>query len=40
VPAESNAQLVREIADISVRLGRPVATPAETRRMLAFDAGR
>jgi 3-keto-5-aminohexanoate cleavage enzyme len=34
VPAKTNAELVRIIADISERLGRPVATPDEARRIL------
>jgi 3-keto-5-aminohexanoate cleavage enzyme len=38
VPAKTNAELVRIIADISERLGRPVATPAEARRILNMPA--
>ena len=34
--AESNAQLVERTADIAEQLGRPVATPAEARELLAL----
>lgn len=34
VPAETNAELVREIAEISTLLGRPPATPEQARRTL------
>lgn len=36
VLAESNAELVRLAADMSQRLGRSVATPAEARRLLSL----
>ncbi|MFB6299777.1 MAG: 3-keto-5-aminohexanoate cleavage protein [Halobacteriales archaeon] len=32
--AESNAQLVERIVDIAERLGRPIATPTQTREIL------
>jgi len=34
VDAKTNAELVREIAEISERLGRPAATPAQARKIL------
>lgn len=36
VPATSNAQLVEMAADLSVRLGRRVATPSEAREILGL----
>jgi 3-keto-5-aminohexanoate cleavage enzyme len=36
VPAKLNAELVSEIADISLRLQRPVATPSQARKMLGI----
>lgn len=38
VKAKTNAELVRMIADISERLGRPVATPAQARKILGMEA--
>jgi 3-keto-5-aminohexanoate cleavage enzyme len=38
VPAESNAQLVARLVRIAGELGRPVATPAETRELLGIPA--
>jgi 3-keto-5-aminohexanoate cleavage enzyme len=35
--AESNAQLVRRVADLAETLGRPVASPAEARAILGID---
>jgi 3-keto-5-aminohexanoate cleavage enzyme len=35
--AESNAQLVRRVADLAETLGRPVASPAEARAILDID---
>jgi 3-keto-5-aminohexanoate cleavage enzyme len=40
VPAESNAQLVARIARLARELDRPVATPAEARRVLRLPATR
>lgn len=40
VPAESNSQLISEVVDLSRRLGRPVATPAQAREMLAIGRTR
>jgi 3-keto-5-aminohexanoate cleavage enzyme len=36
VPCRLNAELVKEIADISLSLQRPIATPAEAKRLLAI----
>ncbi|MCL1838241.1 MAG: 3-keto-5-aminohexanoate cleavage protein [Propionibacteriaceae bacterium] len=36
VPVESNAQLVTMIADISTRLGRPIATPEQARQIMGL----
>lgn len=36
VPAESNAQLVERVVRIAKELGRPVATPQETREILGL----
>jgi 3-keto-5-aminohexanoate cleavage enzyme len=35
--AESNAQLVARLVRIAAEIGRPVATPAEARRMLGLN---
>ena len=37
VLAQSNAQLVARIARISEETGRPVATPAEARKILGIE---
>ncbi len=37
VAAKTNAELIELIADISTRLGRPPATPDETRKMLRMQ---
>ncbi len=37
--APSNAALVRRATGLAAAAGRPVATPAETRRMLGLDPG-
>lgn len=37
-PAASNAQLVERVARLAAELGRPVATPAEARRVLSLEA--
>jgi 3-keto-5-aminohexanoate cleavage enzyme len=36
VPAQSNAQIVARIARIAAELGREVATPDDTRRILGL----
>jgi uncharacterized protein (DUF849 family) len=36
--AASNAELVARVADLSEAAGRPVATPADTRRILGLQA--
>lgn len=36
VPAESNAQLVERVVRIAAEVGRPIATPAETRELLGL----
>ena len=38
--AKSNAQLVERIARIAKEIGRPVATPAETRKLLSLRANQ
>jgi 3-keto-5-aminohexanoate cleavage enzyme len=40
VPAQSNAQIVARIARISRELGREIATPDDTRRILGLPARR
>ncbi len=40
VPAQSNAQLVARIARIARELGRNIASPAETRKMLGVKVKR
>jgi len=37
VLAASNAELVRKVAGIAARYGRPLATPAEARRILGME---
>jgi 3-keto-5-aminohexanoate cleavage enzyme len=36
--ATSNAELVQRVAELAAKLGRPVATPAEARRILGLRA--
>jgi 3-keto-5-aminohexanoate cleavage enzyme len=36
--ASSNAELVQRVAELAARFGRPVATPAEARRILGLAA--
>ena len=36
--AASNAELVKRVADLTAKFGRPVATPAEARRILKLRA--
>ena len=36
--ATSNAELVKRVAELTVKLGRSVATPAEARRILGLRA--
>jgi len=36
VPAKSNAQLIERIARIATELGREIATPDDTRRILGL----
>jgi 3-keto-5-aminohexanoate cleavage enzyme len=36
IVAESNAQLIARIARIASEIGRPLATPAQTREILAL----
>ena len=38
VLASSNAQLVQRVARLAKELGRPVATPAEARKILGLTA--
>lgn len=38
VPAKTNAELIKIIADISDRLGRPPATPDQARQMLGIKS--
>jgi len=39
VLAQSNAQLVARVARIAREVGREIATPAETRKMLGIAPG-
>lgn len=37
VPAKSNGELVKQVAELAKLLGRPVATPEETKKILSLN---